>query len=164
MALELAQEILNDFHHCLNMLNRVTSERDFRVLCTAAASLNRSVGYALSHDPDSIVRDVSADLYKEWKSDPDCIFNTFIVKYRNRVLHDAELDLEMGAPLCVIDTESDIVEMFDNDFLYVPYLDQYTDWDIRDCFEESFTWWCEQLRTKYSRANSLRPNKIKGSY
>ena len=62
------------------------------------------------------------------------------------MFHDVELDLEFDIPFFVIDRDDDIVEFFDNELLYVPFSDfGFGDLDIRDLFEESYSWWLEQF-------------------
>lgn len=144
--MELAKQTLTDFRHSLKMLDAVENEASFRVLCVAAASLNRSVGYALLHDDDPALTEISNRFYSKWKADPECIFNTFIHSYRNHVIHDAKLDLEFGLRFCVVDPETDFVELFDNDLLYIPFIDSYGNGlDVRDWFADSLQWWTTQL-------------------
>lgn len=140
--MELAKQALSDFQHSLKMLDVVEDKASFRVLCVAAASLNRSIGYALLHDSDPRIVKISKRLYSKWKSDSECIFNTFIHSYRNRVIHDAKLDLEFDISFYVADEDAGVIELHDNDLLYVPFIDSYeNDLDIRDWFSNSIEWW-----------------------
>lgn len=147
--LELAYQTLRDFDCALEMLESVEDDRQFRVLCVAAASLNRSVGYAIKHDPDSQIRQIGNLLFDEWKADDNCIFNTFILPYRNHVLHDTELDIETDVQLVVFDPHHSKAELFDTGLLYVPVKLNDNDFDgldIRDLFQESKKWWSAQLQ------------------
>ena len=150
----LAAKTLKDFRKAIDMLILEEDAQAFRVLCVAAASLNRSIGYALQNSDDPDISQMSNELYYEWKKDENCIFNTFIHRYRNHVFHDVELDLEFDIPFFVIDRDDDIVEFFDNELLYVPFSDfGFGDLDIRDLFEESYSWWLEQgVRTFFRTA------------
>lgn len=142
----LALDVLKDFKYALDMLDRAEDEQLFRILCVAAASLNRSIGYALMEEQDEAVAKASKQLYKQWKADNNCIFNTFIHKYRNQVFHEAKLDLEFGIQFYVQDQALDVVEVFENDLLYVPFSEfGFGDLDIRDLFWESYKWWQEQF-------------------
>lgn len=146
MALELAMQTLGDFRHAVDMLIEVDDAASFRVLCIAAASLNRSIGYALQKDSDKRISKKSKELYNEWRADPDSIFNTFITKYRNHVIHDTVLDLEFGIPLVVQNPVTGEAYLVEDDFLYVPFSEfGFEDLDVRDLFEQSYEWWCAQI-------------------
>lgn len=147
--LELAYQTLRDFDCAIEMLETAADNRQFRVLCVAAASLNRSVGYAIMHDHDSQVRQIGDQLFDEWRADDSCIFNSFIHPYRNHVLHDTELDIETDVQLVIFDPHHSKAELFDTGLLYVPVKlndNNFDGLDIRDLFQESKTWWLAQLQ------------------
>ena len=154
--MKLAKQTLNDLRVAIDLLNETDDEQLFRILLVSAVSMNRTIGWILENDGDDAVRQASNLLYKEWKSDKDCIFNTFINDYRNVVLHEARTGVETNIPVVMLDAEQNpIMDEIDlGDLIYTPistFKDkhskrfEYGDLDVRDLLEESFIWWCKQI-------------------
>lgn len=61
----LAAKTLKDFRKAIDMLILEEDAQAFRVLCVAAASLNRSIGYALQNSDDPDISQMSNELYYE---------------------------------------------------------------------------------------------------
>lgn len=154
--LDLAEQVFSDFECAINLLEVAEDPQVFRVLCVAAASLNRDIGYALQNDDDPKVVEASRKLYSTWKADDRCIFNKFIVPYRNKTIHETDLSIELAVPFCVVDDDLDIAELFENDDLvYVPWMSPDGEsLDIRDWFRDSCKWWRKQINRIWQECSS----------
>lgn len=140
-----AWKILDDFERSIELLEDATNPADFRVQWVSAMVLCRAVGDALKNDADEDVRHKGGELYKEWRGDEDCVFNTFIKPERDAVAHggDSGVDVDFLLVPLVFD-EQVIVE---NEGLYVPFAGgKFGGVDTRDKLIEARDWWILQIK------------------
>lgn len=144
--IDKAKQTLDDLKHAVDLLDATDDVQTFRVICVAAVALSRGVGHALRKDADDRVVAVSNSLFMQWREDKEGIFSRFVEPYRNRILKDAEFDLNFDIPFAVF-VEEDAVDLYGNDLLYVPFASsEYGDLDVRDLLHDSIDWWEKQLQ------------------
>lgn len=149
--METAKQLYCGLCHAYELLENTTDSQTFQVLWIASLSVCRSIGYVLGRDEDETVRKTSRELFKEWRSDGDCIFNVFIDFERNMITHEGKLGCSLAPHFAVVVSDDAVTSCnLSEDLVYVPFSadlhDRYGDVDVRDLLRDAISWWGVQLR------------------
>lgn len=173
-----ARYVLEDCRLALEMLERETDLRRWRVHWAGAVALLRAVGHVLDKVDASNpgIRRAADAAYRRWKSDaPEHeIFREFIEKERNNLLKEYQFNTHpqeeiefllqrtlapVGAGAPVVDYQ--IATIGEN--IYRPLMDGLCEGnDARDVYAEAIEWWEKEL-SAIEKKRSLEAVELKGT-